>query len=87
MTTAVYRYCSDPYRIPKLYSSARCVVEGFVKSRVNIRLLEFTLTHRPGDSLRVMRKNITITGGEVPPPATFNKVDMQNVRMPYKDNE
>jgi hypothetical protein len=81
MTTAIYRYCSDPYSIPRLYSSARCVVEGFINSRVLIRLLEFTRTHRPGDRLRVMRKNITITGEPVVPP----KVDMSTVRLPYKD--
>jgi hypothetical protein len=80
MTTAVYRHCSDPYSIPRLYSNAKCVVEGFTKNRVVIRLLEFTRGHRPGDRLRVMRKNLTITGGPVPPP-----VDMSTVRLPYID--
>jgi hypothetical protein len=86
MTTAVYRYCSDPYNMPRLYSSARCVVEGFVNSRVIIRLLEFTRTHRPGDRLRVMRKNLTITGEPIAPPERESgKVNMSAVRQPYKD--
>jgi hypothetical protein len=58
------------------------VVEGFINSRVLIRLLEFTRTHRPGDRLRVLRKNLTITGEPVAPP----KVDMNHIRLPYKDN-
>jgi hypothetical protein len=86
MTTAIYRYCSDPYRIPMLYSNARCVVEGYTKSRVAIRLLEFTRTHRPGDRLQVKRKNLSITGEPITPPTTHRKVDMSNVRLPYKDN-
>jgi hypothetical protein len=81
MTTAIYRYCSNPYHVPMLYSSAKCVVEGFTNSRCVIRLLEFTRTHRPGDRLRVMRKNIVITGEPVRP-----LVDMAAVRLPYKDN-
>jgi hypothetical protein len=85
MTTAIYRYCTSPYNIPKLYGNARCVVEGFTRSnRVIIRLLEFTRTHRPGDRLRVMRKNLTITGEPIYPPAL--RPDMSNVRLPYKDN-
>jgi hypothetical protein len=85
MTTAIYRYCSNPYSLPKLYSNAKCIVEGFINNRVLIRLLEFTRTHRPGDRLRVMRKNITITGEPVPPPEqNIKKVDMCAVRLPYK---
>jgi hypothetical protein len=87
MTTAIYRYCSNPYNIPKLYSSARCVVEGIKSNRVLIRLLEFTRTHRPGDRLQVMRKNITITGEPVrPPERVFKNADRNTVRLPYKDN-
>jgi hypothetical protein len=86
MTTAIYRYCANPYAIPKLYSNAKCVVEGFYKNRVFIRLLEFTRTHRPGDRMRVLRKNLTITGEPVAPPTTYRKVDMSSVRLPYKDN-
>ena len=83
MTTAVYRYCANPYSLPKLYSNAKCVVEGFSNSRVAIRLLEFTRTHRPGDHLRVMRKNLTITGQPIVPPE--KKIDTSTVRLPYKD--
>jgi hypothetical protein len=82
MTIAVYRYCSNPYSFPKLYSNTRCEVLGSSGRRVKIRLLEFSRGHKPNDILRVLRKNITITGGEVPLPATFNKVD---IRLPYKD--
>jgi hypothetical protein len=61
------------------------VVEGFTKkNRVIIKLLEFTRTHRPGDRMRVMRKNLTITGEPICPPAP--RPDMSNIRLPYKDN-
>jgi hypothetical protein len=54
--------------------------------RVIIRLLEFTRTHRPDDRLRVMRKNITITGEPMPPPdQNIKKVNTGAVRLPYKD--
>jgi hypothetical protein len=85
MTTAIYRYCSNPYTIPRLYGNAKCVVEGCMNNRVLIRLLEFTRTHRPGDCLRVLRKNITITGEPMSPPPKFNKVDTSSIRLPYKD--
>ena len=80
MTTAIYRYCSNPYSFPKLYSSARCEVLNFVKKRVKIRLLEFTNNHRPGDELNVMRKNIHILG------LTQTNIDTSTIRLPYKDN-
>jgi hypothetical protein len=87
MTTAIYRYCTNPYCYPKLYSNAKCVVEGFTNNRVIIRLLEFTRTHRPGDRLRVMRKSLTVTGEPIAPPdREIRKVDMRAIRLPYKDN-
>jgi hypothetical protein len=85
MTTAIYRYCSNPYSIPKLYSNARCEVLEFSGRRVKIRLLEFLSysRHRPGDIMRVLRRNIHITG--LASSYLSRPVNMQTVRLPYKD--
>jgi hypothetical protein len=83
MTSAIYRYCSNPYGVPKLYSNTRCEVLGFFGRWVKIRLLEFSRGHKPGDVMRVLRKNIHITG--IALYYTNRRVDMQNVRLPYKD--
>ena len=84
MTTAIYRYCSNPYSVPKLYGNSRCEVLGFSGRWVTIRLLEFSSRgHRPGDVMRVLRRNIHITGLE--PYSPVRMVDMSTVRLPYKD--
>ena len=84
MTTAIYRYCSNPYSVPKLYSNSRCEVLGFSGRWVTIRLLEFSSRgHKPGDVMRVLRRSIHITG--TAPYYLGRKVDMSNVRLPYKD--
>ena len=80
MITAVYRYCSNPYSFPKLYSNSRCEVLEFLGRRVKIKLLEPTTTHRVGDVMRVLRKNITIQGVNHP----FVS-DNSTIRLPYKD--
>ena len=84
MTTAIYRYCSNPYSVPKLYSNSRCEVLGFSGRWVTIRLLEFSSRdHKPGDVMRVLRRSIHITG--TAPYYPCRKVDMSTVRLPYKD--
>jgi hypothetical protein len=84
MTTGIYRYCSNPYSVPKLYSNSRCEILGFSGRRVTIRLLEFSSRgHKPGDVMRVFRRNVHITGLASYSPARM--VDTSNVRLPYKD--
>jgi hypothetical protein len=83
MTTAIYRYCSNPYSIPKLYSNTRCEVLGFSGRRVKIRLIEFSRGHKPGDVMRVLRRNIHITG--IASYYMDRRMNMENVRLPYKD--
>jgi hypothetical protein len=81
MTTAIYRYCSNPYSVPKLYSNTRCEVLEFSGRWVKIRLIEFASHgHKPGDVMRVLRRNIHITGL-----APDYHVNIEDVRLPYKD--
>lgn len=82
MITAVYRYCSNPYGLHKLYSNSRCEVVEFLNRWVKIRLLEPTTTRRVGDIMCVLRKNVTIQG--LCPQSTV-RPDRSTIRLPYKD--